>query len=123
MPLTEILVSLALLAGIMSVMLFAFSLFVEKNKKRSRNFLIWAVLFLAAAFAATENAMWREGVYLFYITITQPSFPIVSYFAIWFAFIIWVFETRIERKLWMIFLALLIVLSLGALACPDCIRF
>lgn len=123
MPMTEILASLSLLAGIMAVMLFAFSLFVEKNKRRSRNFLIWAVLFLAAAFAAAENAMWREGIYLFYITILRPSFPIVSYFAIWFAFVIWIFETRRERKLWVLFLVLLIILSLAALACPDCIRF
>jgi len=101
---------------------FTFSIFLEKNKKKSRNYLIWAVLFLAASFAAIEYAFWVEGVYLFNL-IFGFNFPLISYFLIWFAFTTWVFETRKERKIWVIFLILLIIVTIAALACPNCIRF
>ena len=122
MPTTEVLVALSLLAGIMSIALFIFSIFVEKDKKKSRNFLIWATLFLAGSFAAAENAMWQEGVYLFDLIISF-NFPVVSYFAIWIVFIAWLFETRKERKIWVVFAVLLIILTLAALSCPNCISF
>ncbi len=122
MALTEILLVYAAIAGIMSVMLFAFSIFVERNKQKSRKYLIWAVLFLAAAFSATEYAFWLNGEYLYYLLLT-PNVPLLFYFAIWLAFVVWVFESRGERKIWIIFSALLILLLIAAFLCPDCIRF
>ncbi len=121
MPITSSLLVLSLVAGFMSAILFAFSMFLEKNKKRSQKFLIWAVLFLAASFAAVEYSMWLEGNYLFDI-VSNFNFPLMSYFVIWFAFIIWIFEARKERKIWIIFLAALITLYLAAIACPNCVR-
>ena len=121
MAITNAILTLSLIAGLMSVLLFVFSIFVEKNQKRARKFLIWAVLFLAATFAAVENAMWQEGVYLFTLVLNL-NFPIVSYFAIWFVFIFWMFETRKERKIWIVFAVLLVLLTLAAVNCPNCLR-
>ena len=123
MPLTEILTVYALLAGIMAIELFTFTIFFEKDKKRGRKLLIWSVLFIAAAFAATEYAFWLEGVYLFERVIQQFNFPLLSYFVIWFAFIIWLFESRGERKIWIILAVALAILTIVAINCPNCIRF
>lgn len=121
MTINNILLIYSLLAGIFSILLFIFTLFFEKDKKRSKILLIWAVLFLAASFAASEYAFWVEGVYLFDL-IFKFNFPLISYFAIWFAFMVWLFESKRERTIWMIFTIALILLTIAALNCPDCIR-
>ena len=121
MAITEILLIYSVLAGVFSISLFIFTLFFEKNKSRSKILFIWAVLFLVASFAATEYAMWLEGVYLFDL-IFKFTFPLISYFTIWFAFIVWLFESRKERNIWIIFAIALIILTIVALNCPNCIR-
>jgi len=121
MTVTEILLIYSVLAGIFSILLFIFTLYSEKDKKKSKNLLIWAVLFLAAAFAATEYAFWLEGFYLFDI-ISKFNFPLLSYFVIWFAFIVWLFESMKERTIWVIFAIALVLLTIAALNCPNCIR-
>jgi len=121
MAITDILLIYSLLAGIFSILLFIFTLFFEKDKKRSRILLIWAVLLLAGSFATTEYAFWLEGVYLFDL-IFKFNFPLISYFTIWLAFIIWLFESRKERTIWMIFSIALVLLTIVALNCPNCIR-
>ncbi len=122
MALTEILLVYAVIAGLMAVMLFVFSIFIEKNKQKSRRYLIWAVVFLAAAFSATEYAFWLNGEYLYYLLLT-PNIPLLFYFVIWFAFVVWVFESRGERKIWIILSILLFLLLIAAFLCPNCIRF
>jgi len=121
MTVTEILLIYSVLAGIFSILLFTFTLFFEKDKKKSKNLLIWAVLFLAASFATTEYAFWLEGVYLFDL-IFKFNFPLISYFTIWLAFIIWLFESRKERTIWVILAIALVLLTIVALNCPNCIR-
>ena|SRR3972149_1303138 len=120
--LADIILAYALLAGVFSVALFTFTMFFEKNKRRSKILLLWAVLFLAASFIATEYAWWLEGYYLFNI-ITQFNFPLLAYFGIWFAFVIWLFESRGERKIWITLLIILLAVTLVALNCPNCVRF
>ena len=121
MTITDILITYSLLTGIFSILLFIFTLFFEKDRKRSKILLIWAVLFLAASFAATEYAFWVEGVYLFDL-IFKFNFPLISYFTIWLAFIVWLFEGRKERTVWIIFAIALILLTIVSLNCPNCIR-
>lgn len=121
MAITDILLVYSFLAGIFSILLFTFTLFFEKDRKRSKNLLIWAVLFLGASFAASEYAMWLEGVYLFDL-LAKFNFPLISYFTIWLAFIVWLFESRKERTIWIIFVIALVLLTIVALNCPNCIR-
>ncbi len=121
MAITDILLVYSMLAGIFSILLFIFTLFFEKDKKRSKILLVWAVLFLAGSFAATEYAFWVEGVYLFDL-IFKFTFPLISYFTIWLAFIVWLFESRKERTIWILFAIALILLTIVALNCPNCIR-
>ena len=121
MAITEILLIYSVLAGIFSILLFIFTLFFGKDKKKSKFLLIWAVLFLVASFAASEYAMWLEGVYLFDL-LAKFNFPLLSYFTIWLAFIIWLFESRKERNVWVTFLIALVLLTIVALNCPNCIR-
>jgi hypothetical protein len=97
-------------------------LFVEKNRKKSRFLLIWSVLFLVASFATTEYALWIEGYNLFSM-IFNFNFPLIVFFSVWFVFIIWIFEMRKERIIWIILLILLILVVLFATNCMDCVRF
>ncbi len=121
MTITDILGILSMLAGILSISLFTFTIFFEKDRKKSKILLIWAVLFLAATFAVIEYSLWLEGFYLFDI-IKTFNFPMLSYFTIWLAFIVWFFESRGERRTWLLFAVALILLILVAINCPNCIR-
>ena len=118
----NIVISYSIVAGIMASLLLVFSLFFEKNKKRSRILLIWAVLFLASSFATSEYAFWLEGYDLFQLVFSF-NFPLIVYFAIWFAFLVWVFESRKERKIWMILFILLVITVIIAVNCMNCISF
>ena len=118
----DIIISYSLVAGIMASLLLVFSLFLEKNKKRSRILLVWSVLFLASSFAMSEYAFWLEGYNLFELVFSF-NFPLVVYFAIWFAFLIWIFESRRERKIWIILFILLIITLIIATSCMNCISF
>ena len=115
-------VGLSLISGLMGCLLIILTLFFEKNKKRARILLIWACLFLAASFATTESAFWYEGYNIFELVLNL-GMPLIAYFGIWFAFIVWIFETRKERKIWIILFILLVITVLIAMNCMDCIRF
>jgi glucan phosphoethanolaminetransferase (alkaline phosphatase superfamily) len=121
MVITTILVGYSIISGIMASLLIIFSLFFEKDKKKSRNLLIWSALFLANSFAISEYAFWQEGYNLFTLVFSF-NFPLIVYFAIWFGFLIWIFELRKERKIWIILLVLLIITILIAMSCMNCIR-
>jgi hypothetical protein len=112
----------SMLAGIMSVGLTLLTLFFEKDKKRSHALLLWSALFLAASFATTEYAFWLEGYNLFTFVLGF-NFPLICFFAIWFGFIAWVFESRGERKTWVMLLAMLVALIILAMSCMDCVKF
>jgi hypothetical protein len=120
--LTNIFLGYSVISGIMGSLLLIFTLFFEKNKKRSRILLIWAALFLASSFATSESAFWYEGYNLFEL-VFKLNMPLIAYFGTWFAFIIWIFETRKERKIWVILLIILIIVVLIAVNCMNCIRF
>lgn len=122
MPIQNIILVYAILSGMMSIALMVFTIFFEKDKKRSRTFLIWAALFLASSFAVTEYAFWIEGYNLFTFVLLF-NFPLVVFFATWFTFMIWLFESRGERKVWMLLLVLLIVTVIVAMNCMDCLSF
>jgi len=118
----DIIVSYSIVAGVMASLLMVFSLFFEKNKKRSRILLVWSVLFLASSFTVSEYAFWLEGYNLFDLVFSF-NFPLVVYFAVWFVFIAWIFESRGERKIWIILLILLIIVVIIATNCMNCISF
>ena len=122
MPIQNIILVYAILSGMMSIVLMVFTIFFEKDKKRSRTLLIWAALFLASSFAVTEYAFWMEGYNLFTFVLLF-NFPLVVFFATWFTFLIWLFESRSERKVWMLLLALLIVTVIVAMNCMNCLNF
>jgi hypothetical protein len=121
MAIANIILIYSLLAGMMSVLLTVFTMFFEKDKKRSLALLIWSVLFLASAFATSEYAFWLEGYNLFNM-VFGFNFPLLVFFGIWFAFLVWLFESRGERKIWLLLLILLIIVVLLATACMDCVK-
>lgn len=112
----------ALLAGIMSVALTVVGAYFEKDRKRGTKTLIWAALFLGIAFGVSENALWNGGYDLFEMVFSF-NFPIVMFFGVWFAFLAWLFESRGERKIWILLLVALIVLVVAAVNCMDCVHF
>lgn len=122
MPIQNIILVYAILSGMMSIALTVFTIFFEKNKKRSRTLLIWASLFLASSFAVTEYAFWIEGYNLFTFVLLF-NFPLVVFFATWFTFLIWLFESRGERRVWVLLLVLLVVVVLIAMNCMNCLNF
>lgn len=122
MAISTIILGYSIVAGMMASLLLAFTLFFEKNKKKSKILLVWAVLFLVSSFATSEYALWQEGVDLFKMVFSF-NFPLFVYFGVWFAFLIWIFETRKERKVWIILMILLIATVIIAVNCMDCIRF
>jgi len=122
MAIVDVLNVYALLSGIMSISLFVFTMFFEKDKKKSRILFIWSVLFLASSFGVSEYALWTEGYNLFEM-IFKFNFPLIAYFCIWFAFLIWLFESRGERKVWVALLVILLVVIVIAMNCMNCIRF
>lgn len=122
MSLSQIFLAYSIIAGVFSALLFIFTIFFEKDKKKSRNLLLWAVLFLASSFATSEHAFWQEGYNLFNL-VFGFNFPLIVYFLVWFAFIVWLFETRKERKTWIALLILLVIVVLIAISCMNCIKF
>jgi hypothetical protein len=121
MDIANIVLVYSLLAGIMSILLTVFTVFFEKTKKRQRVLLIWSVLFLASSFGTTEYAFWLEGYNLFTFVLGF-NFPLFMFFALWFAFLIWLFETRGERTTWVTLLILLSIIILVAVTCMDCLK-
>ncbi len=118
---TNLALSYSIVAGMMACFLFILGIFLEKEKKKSKMLLIWACFFLAGSFAGLESAFYAEGYNIFEMVLSF-SFPLVSYFVIWFAFIIWLFESRKERKIWIIFLVLLIIVVVIAMNCMNCLH-
>jgi len=112
----------ALLAGIMSVALTIVGAYFEKDRKRGTRTLVWAALFLAMAFGVSENALWNQGYNLF-TTVLSFNFPLVAFFGVWFAFLAWLFETRGERKVWVALLVALVLLTVLAMSCMNCLSF
>lgn len=111
--------SFSIVSGMMACLLFISGMFLEKKKKKSKIILIWACLFLAGSFAGLEWAFWLEGYDMFKLVLSF-RFPLLVYFGIWFAFIIWLFETRRERKVWITLLILLTIVIIIAMSCMNC---
>jgi hypothetical protein len=108
--------STSIVAGIMACMLFYLGM-KTKDKNKSINILIFAVLMLGASFGTLEWSFWLLGINMF----TFFAFPLYAYFAIWSLFIIWLFESRGERKVWVALLIAVAILILIAVNCMDCI--
>ena len=113
--------SYSVVSGLMACLLFVCGMYLEKDKKKSRYILIWACLFLAGSFAGLESALWSEGYNMFDLVL-RFNFPLTVYFIIWFVFIIWLFESRKERKVWIALLILLILVTLIAMNCMNCLK-
>jgi hypothetical protein len=120
--LTEAFVGYSIVSGVMGSLLIILTFLFDKDKKRSRYLLIFGALFLAASFATSESAFWYEGYNLFDL-VFHLNGPLIAYFGIWFAFLVWIFESRGERKIWIILMIALIITVLLASSCMDCIRF
>ncbi|MBI5332003.1 MAG: hypothetical protein HZB65_00355 [Candidatus Aenigmarchaeota archaeon] len=106
----------SIIAGIMAVMLFYLGLSLGK---KGRSHMILAVLFLGASFGGLEWVFYLLGYNMF----TFFVFPLMAYFAIWFAFIVWAFEKIGERRIWIVFLIALVVLTIVAVNCMNCVQF
>lgn len=119
---SSIALSFSIVSGVMACVLFMAGMFLEKNKKKSKILLIWACLFLAGSFAGLEWSFWLEGYNMFDLVFSF-TFPLIVYFAIWFCFIIWLFESRQERKIWVMLLLILVFVTLMAVNCMNCITF
>jgi hypothetical protein len=118
---TNLALSYSLISGIMSSLLFILGIYLEKDKKKSRIILIWACLFLAGSLTGLESAFYAEGYNIFELVL-KLNLPLIFYLIVWFGFIIWLFESRGERKIWIILLILLIIVSIFAMNCMDCIK-
>jgi hypothetical protein len=116
---TDIFVGYSIVSGVMASLLLVLTLLFEKDKIRSRALLIFGTLFLASSFAASESAFWSEGYNLFDLVFGLNA-PLIAYFGIWFAFVIWMFERRGERKIWIILMAALIITVIVAKSCMNC---
>ena len=112
--------SYSIVSGLMACLLFLGGIFWEKDKKKSKIVLIWACFFLAGSFAGLESALWSEGYNMFDLVLNF-NFPLTVYFIIWFAFIIWLFESRKERKVWIVLSILLIITTIIAVNCMNCL--
>jgi len=108
--------SISAIPGLMAIVLFYFGL-KEKNNRKATIISILAVLFLGASFGGLEWSFYLLGYNMF----TFFAFPLIAYFAVWFLFIIWVFESRKQRKIWIIFLIALVILVLIAVNCMNCL--
>lgn len=117
----DIAISFSIVSGIMACLLFIFGMYLEKNRKKSRTILIWACLFLAGSFAGLEWAFWLEGYDMFRLVLGF-RFPLLVYFGIWFGFVIWLFESRKERRIWIILLVILIIITVIAMSCMNCLH-
>jgi hypothetical protein len=118
--LSNLALSFSIVAGVMSCLLFVLGIYLEKEKRKSRILLLWACLFLASSFVSLEWAFWLEG-YNMLKLVFEFTFPLVVYFTVWFAFIIWVFESRKERKVWIVLGILLIIAVVIAINCMNCL--
>ncbi len=112
--------SFSMISGIMSCLLFVLGMSIEKNKKKSRVVLIWACVFLLGSFTGLEWSFWLEGYNMFRL-LFQPIIPLVAYFVIWIAFVIWLFESRKERNIWVVLIIILVVIVLLAINCMNCL--
>lgn len=108
--------STSVIAAAMAIWLFSRGL-AMKEKKESMHTLIWAALFLGASFGTLEWTFYLLGLNIWSFIV----FPLYAYFAIWFGWIIWIFEKRGERKVWLGLLFALAVLSAVALNCINCL--
>jgi len=122
MSISQIAIGCSIVSGIFAGLLLCFTLFFEKNKKRSRNLLIWSFLFLVSSFTATEYAFWLEGNNLFSLLL-HFAYPLILYFGVWIIFLIWLFEIRKERKVWIILLLLSLIAVIFTMNCMNCISF
>ncbi len=122
MAFSEPILALSLISGLFASLLIIFTIFFEKDKKRSARLLIWGVLLLGASFGLVEYAIWLEGNYIFTM-ILSFNFPLISYFAIWFGFLAWLFESIGQRRIWITMFLALVILSIAAVLCPNCITF
>lgn len=110
--------AIAMIAGGMSIMLFHVAFrHAGKGKGEARNILVWAVFFLGASFGGLEWSFYLLGYNLFLFF----AFPLIAFFAVWFAFIVWTFEVRKERRVWLAFLVALAALTAIAFNCMNCL--
>lgn len=112
----EVAIAMALLSGIMAVVLFYLGM-----TKNSDKILVWAVVFLGAALGMFEWSFWLVGEDMFRLFFAF-AFPLVAWFLVWFAFIIWIFEEQKRRDIWIVFLIILIILTIIAVNCMDCLH-
>jgi len=122
MPIAEILMIYSILSGIFAISLFLVGMFVEKNRRKSTILLIWGIVFLYSAFIVTEYAFWIEGYNLFDM-ILSFNYPLTIFLISWYGFLIWLFESRKQRKIWIVILILSIIGLIIAVNCMDCVRF
>ncbi len=104
-------------------MLIVFTIFLRPaGRVKPKELLVWACVFLGAGFGLVEYAVWVGGENLFAL-VFSPNIPLLASFAVWFAFLIWLFEKHGERRLWIALLAALLAVTALAMACMDCLRF
>jgi hypothetical protein len=106
----------SILAGFMSCILMVYSI----DKKRKDMFLA-SLAFTIASWGGLEWGFWMLGYDMFKL-VYMPVVPLTMFFVIWTGFIIYTSEKVFKkREYWIAFLAVLIIISIIANFCMDCL--
>ncbi len=89
-------------------------------KKGSKDMLLLSLLFVLVSWSGIEWTLWLLGYNLFELVL-RPIVPLTSFFVAWTLAIIYIAETRFERKYWVLFLVLIYIISIIAVNCMDCL--
>ena len=106
----------SVLAGIMAAVLMLYS--IDKKKK---DMYLFSLAFLIASWGGLEWGLWMLGYNMFQMTYS-PIVPLTFFFAVWTGFVIYTSEKVFKnRNYWLGFLIFLILISIVAQFCMNCL--
>ncbi len=105
----------ALIAALASL-LFLHHALVKENER----LFLMSLLFVLVSWSGIEWALWLLGQNLFKLVL-KPIIPLASFFIVWTLTIIYLAEKKFRRRDWVLFLAVIAVISAIASKCMDCL--
>jgi len=105
----------SIVAGITTILLL-----LSAIRRRSEILFIFSLLFLIVSWSGIEWSLWLYGKNLFDLVFT-PIIPLLSYFVVWTAFIIYISEKHFKRRDWIFFLILVTIIIIIAHFCMNCL--
>lgn len=88
---------------------------------RNENMFLLSLLFTLVSWSGIEWALWLLGYNLFDLVL-QPIVPLASFFAVWLIAVIYIAERKFKRRDWVAFAGALVVITIIARLCMDCLR-